>query len=325
MKKVLSLDGGGQKGLMTMQIVIAIEEKLQQRHGPDVRIADYFDMIAGTSTGGLCAAMLLHPKRYTARQVADLYLKYGSTIFKASWWDKLRYLFFGDKYSAKGLEQVLKMFIGDIKMSELTKPALITSYDITRRQSKFFAQKDKVDFFVKDVCRATSAAPTYFPPMRLKDSEGEVYNCIDGGMHSNNPALAALSEVANAVDHPGVKDIFILSLGTGLNQKPYSYKDAKAWGEIGWTKPVIDILMSSSAEVVDYHLRMLFLASKCSMNYIRIQPKETGRISPEMDCVTPVNNHNLVNKGLQVAMLRERTINRVVNLLLSDKDAVLFD
>lgn len=320
MKKIISIDGGGVRGLIACGTLIAIEEKLPKGK----IIADYFDFFAGTSTGGLLVALLLHPNRYTAKQVADLYLKNGSTIFKASWWDKVRYIFQGDKYPVKNINQVLQSYVGDCKMSELAKPCIITSYDITRRQAKFFARHDKVDFFVKDVCRATSAAPTYFAPMQIKDSKGAVYNCIDGGMHSNDPALAAFSEVVNAVDKPRTVDIFILSLGTGLQEKSYDYKQAKNWGAVAWVDPVLDIMMSASAEVTDYHLRMLFKAAGCSKNYIRIQPEIAGLASPEMDCVTAQNLKELARIGARTAFKYHRTIDRVVELLLKDQDKVEF-
>lgn len=317
MKKVISIDGGGIRGVIPGQILVALEERLPKSR----RISDYIDFVAGTSTGGILTALLLHPKRYTAKQCVELYIENGSKIFAPQLFGGL----FRPKYSVKGIEDCLDKYIGQVKMSQLLKPCIITSYDISRRQTKFFAQHDKVDFFVKDVCRATSAAPTYFKPKLLKDLSGNQYACVDGGVFANNPALCAYSEVRNSKGAPTAKDMFILSLGTGTVYQPYTYAKAKGWGKLGWIEPVIDILMSGPAEITDYNMKMMFSANHNQRNYLRIQPRSLGHASPEMDCVTPANISALERDGRLCAHLRSRQLDKIAEMLLNDKDEVSFD
>src|SRR5260370_12515238 len=178
MKKILSIDGGGIRGIVPGQVLIAIETKLQQRTGnPDARIADFFDFFAGTSTGGILTCVLLCPSlidpkraRFSAKDAVKLYVENGSKIFDAGLWHKIVSLngVLEEKYEAGGIDGWLEKYFGELRLSQLLKPCIITSYDIERRETKFFAQQDysrlgdEADFLVKDVCRATSAAPTYF-------------------------------------------------------------------------------------------------------------------------------------------------------------------
>jgi patatin-like phospholipase/acyl hydrolase len=267
MKKILSIDGGGIRGIVPGQVLVALENKLQQRtNNPEARIADFFDFFAGTSTGGILTCILLCPSateagksRFSAKEAVDLYVQNGSKIFEAGFWHKVVSLngVAKEKYEVDGLNKCLNDYFNELKISELLKPCIITSYDIENRETKFFAQHDfklkgaEADFLLKDVCRATSAAPTYFAPEQIKSLSGVAYACVDGGVFANNPALCAYSEVRNAKDEPTAKEMFIVSIGTGSQVEAYPYDKAKNWGEIGWVKPVIDIMMSGAAEVTE--------------------------------------------------------------------------
>jgi patatin-like phospholipase/acyl hydrolase len=302
--RVLSIDGGGMKALATAQILIALEQRLKGR------IADYIDFASGTSAGGLTIAMLLHPKKYTAQDISDLFEQYGSTIFSTNALRTALSYVYGSKYSAKGIESVLAKYMGNTRLSELTKPAIITAYDLVRRNVKIFAQTDYSkygslgDFLLKDVCRATSAAQTYFKPAYILSCSGQPYHLIDGGNSMNNPALAAYSEI-RAKPH----NVHILSLGTGSVEKPYHHMDAN--GDIDWIKPSIDIMMSSSSEVVDFHLQNIF--SEYAQNYDRIQWNHFGKASVEMDCATPANNRALIELGKHVAIAYSSTLDKVAD------------
>src|SRR5690606_38988087 len=124
---------------------------------------------------------------------------------------------------------------------------LIPAYDIENRMGKFFtsynADANTRNFLVKDVARATSAAPTYFETAHIRSMYGVSYALIDGGVFVNNPALCAYAEArtmkfeSKGIDYPTAKDMLLLSLGTGEVKKPYAYKDAKDWGSISWIKP----------------------------------------------------------------------------------------
>ena len=123
---------------------------------------------------------------------------------------------------------------------------------------------------IKDIARATSAAPTYFAPAHIESLNGQIYSLVDGGMFANNPALCAYAEArktlfskvlkdADKKDKPTAQDMIIVSLGTGSVKKQYHYNDFKHAGEIKWLEPVIDILMSGNSETVAYQLTQMYL------------------------------------------------------------------
>lgn len=311
--RILSIDGGGIKGIIPGQVLIHVEKLIQDLLGDsNARLADYFDLIAGTSTGGILSCLYLvpdkdnNPKRpkYSAAEAVDLYLERGDEIFDRSTWQKIRSAagIADEKYSADELEDALNDFIGDTRLSELLKPCLITSYDIRRRRAHFFnqidAKKDKGhDFYVRDVARATSAAPTYFECHRLKSFNNITYPLIDGGLVANNPSLCAYAEARNmktpsGQDTPKVwtaKDMRILSLGTGSSKSSYYYKEAKDWGMLQWIQPVIDIQMSAVAETVDYQLKMIYDAVEAPDQYLRIDCDLPEYVSSEMDDASTEN------------------------------------
>jgi patatin-like phospholipase/acyl hydrolase len=340
MKKILSLDGGGIRGIIPGQVLIALEDKLQKKTGdPNARIADFFDFFAGTSTGGILTCILLCPSatvpgkaRFSASEAVDLYVKNGHNIFSVPLFYKIASLggISEEKYEVSALEQYLKEYFDELKLSELLKPCIIPSYDIERRQTKFFAQHDfalkgsSADFLVKEVCRATSAAPTYFETELVKSLTGEAYACVDGGVFANNPTLCAYSEVRNAKDNPTAKDMFVVSIGTGSQQKPYEYDTAKNWGAVGWVKPVIDIMMSGAAEITDYNMTMMFSAGGNGQNYVRIQPASLKNADPQMDDALPANITALIEVGTETAQSCDKELDRIVEMLIAGPDPVEF-
>lgn len=305
--KILSIDGGGIRGIIPGKILIAIEEMLNELHGENHKIGHYFDMIAGTSTGGILTALYLMPDdkgnyRYSAQDAIDLYLKYGEQIFSRSFFQKLRSLFglIEEKYSAKNLEMGLQSFMGSTELKQLLKPCLITSYEISQRTEYFFnsidAQKDSdYNYYLKDVARATSAAQIFFELAQIKSLAGSELHLIDGGMVANNPALCAYAEARHAFNTKyKAADIVMLSLGTGKNLQPYNYKKARNWGLAKWLSPVISILMSSSSNTVDFQLRQLFDAAGVPEQYFRIECQLSDE-NTAMDNASELNRQALQN------------------------------
>src|ERR1700709_1365467 len=132
MKKILSIDGGGIRGIIPGQILVALEAKLQEKTGnPDARIAEYFDFFAGTSTGGILTCILLCPSatdpkkaRFSAKEAVELYVNNGDKIFDRSVWHKMVSLdgVAEEKFEATGIEKCLHIYFGDLKLNELLKP-----------------------------------------------------------------------------------------------------------------------------------------------------------------------------------------------------------
>ncbi len=341
MKKILSIDGGGIRGIVPGQVLTALESKIQQRtQNPQARLADYFDFFAGTSTGAILTCIYLCPSaddltkaRFSAEEAVALYLEYGDDIFDVSFWQRVRTQdgISDEKYDAAELEKRLKQYMGETKLSQLLKPCLITAYDIEERVEFFFTQHDAIrrgngyDFLVKDVARATSAAPTYFEAARIKALDGKSYPLVDGGLFMNNPALGAYSEVRNGDSNPTTEDMFIVSLGTGSSNRAYEYDHAKDWGAVGWVRPVIDIMMSGASATTNYHLDKIFSAAGCRNQYVRIQPDNMGNANSDIDDASDENLRALSELGNATAQRHDADLERIADILLdANPDPITF-
>jgi len=274
--KILSIDGGGIRGLIPAMVLAEIEERTKQP------IASLFDLVAGTSTGGILALGLTIPRApdgpvYSARQMAHFYQAEGRRIFSRS---PLRALFACDnltwkKYTSTGIERVLLEYFGDSRLRDATTNVLIPSYELEHRTPFFFRSSNArlrldYDFFARDVARATSAAPSYFEPVRMfTGTPDEHYTLIDGGVFANNPAACALVDARTAFpDAPG---FLIVSLGTGALARNIPLGLARYWGTIRWAKPLLDVVFDGVSSTVDYQLRQLLRPH----HYYRIQARIT--------------------------------------------------
>jgi patatin-like phospholipase/acyl hydrolase len=335
--RILSIDGGGIRGVFPGQIIVTLEKKLQERtKNPDARIADFFDIIAGTSTGGILACAYLKPAedgsgrpQYTAEEVVGLYFKKGASIFATSTWDKIKNPggIFDEKYPSEGMDDALREYFGDVKLSSLLLPTLITSYDIKRRKGHFFRShraklEDSYDYLVREVARSTSAAPTYFECELATSISGVKYPLIDGGVFVNNPGLCAYSEVREHMKSEGskvtAKHMVMLSVGTGFNHEPYEYEKAKDYGAAQWIKPLIDIMMSGVADTVDFQLGQLFDAADVPDQYIRVNAKIPSDVNSAMDDASPENMQALKEFGIEEAESHSDDLDRLIDYLLAD-------
>ncbi|MEQ8908834.1 MAG: CBASS cGAMP-activated phospholipase [Vicingaceae bacterium] len=315
--RILSIDGGGIRGVLAGEVLKRLEDKLQAKsQDPNLKLADYFDFMAGTSTGGILSLCYLCPNedgqpKYSAHDALNFYMEKGSSIFDRNTWQRIKS---GDgvtdeKYSAKALEKALKETFGDTKLSELLKPCIISSYDIANGKPHFFKQaranNDIYDFKVRDVARSTSAAPTYFEAALVENGIGTDYALVDGGVFINNPALAAYSEVRNMhfegieKEAPTAEDMMIVSVSTGSKAKKYNYEKAKDWGMIQWIKPVLEIMMSGNSQTVDYHLKRIYdtLTDDHKRDYHRLDP-QVLTANAEMDDASKENLLKLKEDGL---------------------------
>jgi patatin-like phospholipase/acyl hydrolase len=131
-----------------------------------------------------------------------------------------------------------------------------------------------LNFKLTDVCRATSAGPTYLPAHGLWEPRRMI--CVDGGVFQNNPTITGLVEVLKFPDiynngHPiNFDDIFVLSIGTGRYNKTIPSRHAYNGGELNWVKPVIDLSMWGNSQAVDEHMTRLFLLGSRKKHYLRI-------------------------------------------------------
>ncbi|MBE9187181.1 patatin-like phospholipase family protein [Microcoleus sp. LEGE 07076] len=339
--RVLSIDGGGIRGIIPAQVAVSIESKLQQKSGnPDARIADYFDLIAGTSAGGILTCIYLFPDaenpsrpRWSAQDAVNFSINNGRDVFKSSFWQKLRVLdgLIDEKYSSAPLEKSFSENFRDCQLSQLLKPCLISSYDIERRKANFFNQIDakkhpEFDYFIRDIARATSAAPSYFEVSKIYSLTNECYALIDGGVFANNPALCAYAEVRNkfraSEDRPErgptAKDMVILSLGTGEAQKKYPYEEVKNWGQIQWVEPLINIMMAGVAETVNYQLIQIYDAIERPNQYLRISPDLSHEPPLLIDDASEEKISQLLSIGNKQAEKYNEELDKFIELLLAE-------
>ncbi|GMH13841.1 hypothetical protein Nepgr_015682 [Nepenthes gracilis] len=339
---ILSIDGGGIKGIIPGTILAFLESELQKLDGEDARIADYFDVIAGTSTGGLVTTMLTAPDEnnrplYAAKDIPQFYLDNGPHIFPSSWTTigKVFKEVEGPRYDGKYLREILKEKLGNTRLHQTLTNVVIPTFDIKQMQPTIFSSYEvnknpTIDALLSDICIGTSAAPTYLPPHYFTNegTAGEVreFNLIDGGMAANNPALVAISEVTKEITS-GSADFFpikptdyhrflVLSLGTGSprSEGRFTAETAAKWGIFGWltssgANPLIDVFMRGSADMVDYHLSTVFQALHSEKNYIRIQDDSLCEAFASTDCTTKENLEGLVKVGHELLKKRVSCIN----------------
>ncbi len=263
MQRILSLDGGGIRGLVTSLWLGGVEDTLKQAGKPG-GLLTHFDLVAGSSTGALVACGLgigLSPA-----QLADLYRDERHTIFPglaSRLWSRAGRLFTqgpsAPRYDGAGLEKVLRKVFGKTTLGQLKVPTLVTAYDTVTRTpvvfKSFKAQHKALP--VWEVCRASAAAPTYFPAHPLTV---EGYRCalIDGGVVANNPTACAIAEALRKdarVDNS--HDLTVLSVGSGERNRPIDLKSAREWGALEWAIPIIDVLFDGNTDSVDYIARHL--------------------------------------------------------------------
>ena len=206
--QVLSLDGGGTKGVFTAAVLAGLEEDLGRP------VVDHFDLIAGTSTGGLIALSL--GAGLTPSDIVQFYLGEAPNVFSGSrWWREVRRLFIA-KYDGNGLSRAVRSVLGDAVLGESSIPLVIPAFSLAENDVYLFKTPHhprlKRDWRVPmwEVAMATSAAPTYFPTYKLK---GNGVRLIDGGVWANNPAMVGVTEAVGFFGRK-LEDIRVLSLGT---------------------------------------------------------------------------------------------------------------
>jgi predicted acylesterase/phospholipase RssA len=280
---VLSIDGGGIRGIIPA-MVLAELERLTGR-----RTAGLFDLIAGTSTGGILACALTKPgedgaPQWRAADLVGLYEKEGPRIFSRSVFHRIRSVegLADEKYPSGPIDEVMREYLGDACLKDALTRVLITSYEVERRMPFFFkswrAQQDSYyDFSMCHVARATSAAPTYFEVERVPPD----WSLIDGGVFANNPAMCAYAEAVRLGLGP---DIRVVSLGTGELTRRLPYDDVKDWGVVEWVRPLIDVIFDGVSDTVDYQLRHLLDKDR----YMRVQTMLT-EASDDLDDATEEN------------------------------------
>lgn len=350
MKKILSIDGGGVRGLIPAMVLAEIEKRTQKP------IAESFDLIAGTSTGGILALGLSKDDgrgkpEFSAETLSEIYKNEGKTIFPQGTWTSAAYHVwrgFGLTdaiYSHEGLEDLLFKKFGEATLENTLSEVLISTYDIVDGEPIFLKSWDGDHKVVKmrDAARATSAAPTYFQPHQLtifyeqeqyqqtykKRYEKEKYTgaiseegiagkqvirkkhtLVDGGVFINSPAVSAYAE-ARRMFGPK-EDFLVVSLGTGQLNPQVTYEEAREWGMAYWARPLIKFIFDGVSDAADYQLQQLLPEQR----YYRIQT-DLDEESGAMDLASQENIVRLIDTAMEMIEDKEIVLERLCGLLCS--------
>jgi uncharacterized protein len=301
--RVLAIDGGGIRGLIPA-LVLA---ELERRAGRPV--FELFDLIAGTSTGGIIACAVCAPDPLPAERVAAIYEEEGPEIFDRSVWQRIRSAegLLDEKYDAGALDRALETFLGDKRLADATPELIVPAYDMSEPGPFFFKSRNArerrlEDFPLTVVARATAAAPTYFEPLPVGDRV-----LVDGGVYAVNPAMTAYAEVLRF--EPGA-ELVLLSLGTGQHTRSRRFADVDDWGLVEWARPILDVVFDGISDAVDYQLRHLLGGDR----YWRLQVELT-RASDDLDDASPENLRELRGHAEELIAERSDDLDAVVAAL----------
>lgn len=317
--KILSLSGGGVRGILSCLVLAEIE------HRTSKPICKLFDLIAGSSIGGILALFLTCPKeegslepKYTAKQLANILTNRAEYIFKESSIEELLGIvddLLAPKYNSKGRESILNYYLGNTALEEALTSVFITSYDTQMRIPIFFVSRrdlEKNEIHFRKICNglhmhevgmATSAAPSFFSPYKL----GE-YCLIDGGMFANNPTALAIIEAEQATD---IEQKILCSISTGSLTRRYEYDNIRSWGMLNWIQPIINIIQDAQSEAISCQLSQ---ALPKNYKYYRFDTFLT-LANDDIDDSTPGNIENLHKEAARLIKEKDKELDDLCIIL----------
>jgi uncharacterized protein len=329
--RILSIDGGGIRGIIPAMFIQALLGGLKAQ--------DAFHIIAGTSTGGIIACGLSKPDPLGLQGIIDLYVQHGGEIFKKGVGEVAHYLH-GPRYKPTALESYLASELGSAYLSEVKNvELLVPSYAIGLPKANpsgstaapmFFrswqarglllgegATSAEYDFKLDAIARATSAAPTFFPPATIVNKAGQPFTMIDGGVFANNPTICAMVEAYHLYHS---RKFMVVSIGTGGEPARIDTSAAARWGDIFWALPIMSIFQDGSSQTVsvetaellgDYHWRFdVSLATKTPQG---------EAVDASMDDASPANIKALVDKAKQMIDAERDRIESLAKVLAEPK------
>jgi patatin-like phospholipase/acyl hydrolase len=301
--RVLAIDGGGIRGLIPALVLTELERRAGRR------IFEMFDLIAGTSTGGILACAVCAPDPLPASDLVELYTEEGPKIFDRSLFQRIRSAdgLLDEKYDDAALDSALERFLEHKRLADTRPDLIVPSYDTALPGPYFFKTTkaretpDADDFPLSIVARATSAAPTYFEALEAGDKA-----LVDGGVFATNPAMCALAEVLNREDvRP--RDVVMLSLGCGQHTEKHSFDHIKNWGLVGWARPILDVVFDGVSDAVDYQLQRVLDPER----YFRLQVELT-LASDHLDDASEENLAKLSDQARDLIASRSADLDAVL-------------
>jgi predicted acylesterase/phospholipase RssA len=339
--RVLTIEGGGVRGIIPTRLLTALESLA------GAPISDLFDVLVGTSTGGMLALGLVTPGEdgghaYAARNVGDIYTSYGQSIFPKpvsslprslqearEWWSSASSsaAIFGynpdagnARYSPEGIEEAFELYFGDRLLSEALVDVVVTSYDLQTKSPVLFKSRDAKldsdnDLLMRDAARATSAAPTYFPPLEMAWEGIENRLLVDGGVYAKNPAMIGYIEGVTRARERGLRDsdVIVVSMGTGRPRRTeaLTYKE---FVSRSWLKLAEDVFRAAEDGQAALHDQVL--TTLIGDHYWRFQTVLAEIASYAMDDVSDDNVLALKHLGDQLVGERLDDLNALAKRLL---------
>ncbi len=233
--QILCLDGGGLRGLFTASFLAHLEER------KNTKTVDHFDLIVGTSTGGIIALAL--GLGYSAQQILEFYQAKADSIFPTSFFGATRH-WIKTKYSADGLETALRDYFGDRKLGESTSRLVIPAYYPGRAEIHLFKtphhKRFENDYLEPAalVAQATAAAPSYLPPLEKESG----IQLVDGGIWANNPVLVGIAEAIGYLNQD-LSNLRVLRIGTTTTPASVEDYPADGGGKLTVAAPLINMMM----------------------------------------------------------------------------------
>ena len=320
--RILALDGGGIKSIITLKILDYIETKTGKR------TTELFDLISGTSSGGLMSLYFSIPdendptkSKYSAAEIIKLVEEDAQTIFKprplSRVIGKRTVQLFKPAYPRKNIETAMENRFQDLKMSDAPGNALVISFDTQVTKPFCFKTYDKKvsHALMKDAGMATSISPFYFDPVLFKDNENREHTLIDGGLAAKNPSMYAYTEAK--LLYPNAK-ILLVSLGAGYQQKErYSYNRMQGWGFVRFILPTIVFMLDGTANANSEYIEKLTTYDKDD-KYVRLQPvyhKKYDKFNNEPDDTSKDNLENLNRIADQYIQDHRKELDELVKLI----------
>jgi patatin-like phospholipase/acyl hydrolase len=327
---VLSIDGGGMRGIIPAAVLAYLESATK------LPTARAFDLIAGTSTGGILALGLAKPDadgnpQYSAAQLLDLYRREGEVIFHQSALWQIRALggLADNRYPEGPIENVLRdRYFGDTPVSSACTEVVLTSYDLHESAPFLFKrsyarQKPEWDYPMWWAARSTSAAPTYFDPFEIAPRLPEEHDhvLVDGGVFANNPTLCAYVE---ALDIWGADaEIVVCSLGTGQKrERQHTKAQVDHWGAANWANTILDTVFDGVADTVDYQMKILCAhGDEGHPRYRRFQVQIPEGMSAALDNATPEQVKKLEDLAQELVQLKRADLDDLAEQLKAHQPA----
>lgn len=305
--KILSIDGGGTKGLYSAKIIDEIEKEYNSS------ICDHFDLLCGTSTGGLIALAL--SLRIPASEIVGFYNKHSSKIFPSrsnleGWTRIFNQLFIKSKYGNQALASALKSLFGEKKLNESKTLLCIPSFSLSDGRPFIFKHDHKEGRLSRDnntsyldVALATSAAPTYLPVVSIDNYGNRQF--IDGGIYANDPSLVGVVEAFRYFVGEGkafnkLALLSIASLETIPGRRGFRNLNRSV---VQWKDDLISTFFESQAHMTGYVIDVMANHCEPGFEYIRIPSASLDAARSKiisLDCSSKESLNTLTSLGVEM-------------------------